>query len=244
MPTTQPKIAYLMNLPIKPLSLHEKVSAVSTDTPMNELKLSGQFTLMDMHQWLSLCVNELPSRPNEEDVTVAYRNTFIGSWLTGRYAKGSAIFKSDSIITISVLKDVISKEATNRKIQMSIGVDVKDETFRLFLELMHPKMSFQHSLTQQVRLVEPLKEVEIQEGECNFLTPELMNVLKHATEIQQQFEMQPARLKFLQDIIITSYKHKWRLRGHQSVEHKLKDLQNLLDNYNLDQIVAFFDEPV
>jgi len=200
--------------------------------------------LMDMHQWLSLCVNELPSRPTEDEITVAYRNTFVGSWLAGRYGKGTAVFRSDSIMTISVLKDFISKEATNRKIQMSIGVDVKDETFGLFLNLIHPKMSFQHSLSQQVRLVEPLREVELQEGNCDFLTSELINVLKHATEIQQQFEMQPARLNFLQDIIITSYKHKWKLRGHQSVDHKEKELQGLLNNYNLEQVIAFFEEPV
>ena len=37
------------------------------------------------------------------------------------YRKGEAIFKSDNISTISILKDVLSKEATKRKINLNIS---------------------------------------------------------------------------------------------------------------------------
>eukprot|EP00913_Durusdinium_trenchii_P016434 g15448.t1 len=112
---------------------------------MNELRLSGPFSV------------------------IAYRSTFVGTQLYGRYSKGSAIFRSDSITTISVLKDIISKEATAKKIQVQMHVDVNEETFGRFLELVHPKLNYQHALTQQVRMVEPLREVQLQEGETNVL---------------------------------------------------------------------------
>merc|ERR1712061_4131 len=136
----------------------------------------------------------------------------------------------------SVLKDVISREATAKKITLAINVDVRDETFPRFLELIHPKLAFQHSLTQQVRMVEPLREVQLQEGQTNFLAPELQMVLNHAGEIQQQFELQPQRLHFLHAIIISAYQHKWRLRGYVSVENRVAQLQKLLENYNFDAI--------
>mmetsp|Transcript_123736 Transcript_123736/g.309285 ORF Transcript_123736/g.309285 Transcript_123736/m.309285 type:complete len:769 (+) Transcript_123736:145-2451(+) len=243
-PQTNPKTAHLVSLAVKPLSLHEKITEVPPDVPMSELRLSGPFTVMDMHQWLLLCVNELPSRPTDDEMTITYRSTFVGSFLVGRYTKGSATFKSDSITTISVLKDLITREATARKISVSINVDVRDETFPRFLELIHPKLAFQHSLTQQVKMVEPLREVQLQEGETKFLAPELQMVLQHAVDIQQQFELQPQRLAFLHNIVVASYRHKWRLRGHQSVDHRVKDLQKLLEAYNVEQITAFFDEPI
>lgn len=229
---------------MKPLSLHEKVSEVPSDVPTSELRLSGAFTVMDVHQWLSLCVNELPSRPTDDEINISYRSTFVGTILIGKYSKGQASFKSDSITTIGVLKDLMTKEATARKINVSINVDVKDETFPRFLELIHPKLAFQHSLTQQVKMVDPLREVQLQEGETRFLAPELQMVLQHAVEIQQQFELQPQRLAFLHNIVVTAYQYKWRLRGHQSVEHRLKDLQKLLEGYSIEQITAFFDEPI
>jgi len=245
LPQTNPKTAHLVSLAVKPLSLHEKVNEPpSGDVPMNELTLKGNFTMANMHQWLGLCVNELPARPTDDEMSICYKSTFVGTILTGKYAKGWATLRSDSITTISVLKDLITREATAKKIQIQINVDVKDETFPRFLELLHPKLAFQHSLTQQVRLVEPLREVQLQEGETKFLAPELQMVLQHASEIQQQFELQPQRLAFLHSIVISLFKHKWRLRGHQSVEHRVKDLQKLLENYSLEQIVAFFDEPL
>jgi len=244
LPQTSPKTAHLVTLSVKPLSLHEKITEAPPDIPMHELRLTGPFTVMDMHQWLTLCVNELPSRPTDDEMVITYKSTFVGTYLHGRYSKGSGSFKSDSITTISVLKDMITKEATSRKINLAINVDVKDEAFPRFLELIHPKLAFQHSLTQQVRMVEPLREVQLQEGDTKFLAPELQMVLEHAANIQQQFELQPQRLNFLHNIVLSAYRHKWRLRGHQSVEPRMKDLQKLLEHYNMDQMVAFFDEPI
>jgi len=93
-------------------------------------------------------------------------------------------------------------------------------------------------------MVEPLREVQLQEPDTQFLSPELQMVLQHAVEIQQQFELQPQRLAFLHNIVLLAYRHKWRLRGHQSVEHRIKHLQSLLDSYSIEQVTAFFDEPI
>jgi len=244
LPQMNPKTAHLVTLAVKPLSLHEKIADMPPDIPMNDLKLTGSFTLMDIHQWLSLCVNELPSRPTDDEIVIVYRSTFVGTILVGKYKKGHALFQSDSITTIGVLKDHITREATARKIRLNINVDVRDETFPRFLELIHPKLTFQHSLTQQVRMVEPLREIQLEETGTKFLTAELQNVLEHATDIQQQFQLQPQRLAFLHSIVISAYKHKWQLRGHQSVDHRVKDLQMLLVNYSHESIVAFFDAPI
>lgn len=243
-PSAMPKTAHMVSLAIKPLSLHEKLTEMPPDIPMNELRLSGPFTVMDMHTWLGLCVNELPSRPTDDEMVITYRSTFVGTVLHGRYSKGTATYRSDSITTISVIKDLISREATARKINVSINVDVKPETFPRFLELMHPRLAFQHQLTTQVRIVEPLREVQLQEGATPFLSPELQKVLEHATEIQQQFELQPQRLAFLHSIVVSAYRHKWRLRGYQSVDHRIKALQKMLEAYNIGQITQFFEEPI
>lgn len=37
------------------------------------------------------------------------------------YRKGEAVFRSDNVSTISILKDVLTKEATKRKISLNIS---------------------------------------------------------------------------------------------------------------------------
>ena len=112
-----------------------------------------------------------------------------------------------------------------------MNVDVKEETFAHFLELVHPKLNYQH-------------EVQLQEGETKFLHPELQSVLDQASDIQQQFELQPQKLAFLHNMVISAYRQKWRLRGYQSVDHRIKDLQKLLESYNLESVSAFFSESI
>merc|ERR1719436_951798 len=51
-PKTNPRTAHLVTLAVKPLSLHEKITEVPPEVPMNDLRLVGPFTVMDMHQWL------------------------------------------------------------------------------------------------------------------------------------------------------------------------------------------------
>ncbi|CAD7927953.1 unnamed protein product [Amoebophrya sp. A120] len=302
LPQAQPKIAHLINLNVKPLSLHEKVADIEEKCAMNELRLSGNFTLMDMHHWMSLCLPDVPARPaNHDSCLYNYKSTFLGTLLQCQYSKGQAKFRSDSITTISVVRDTMSREATARKIQLSIQVDVKEESFPYVLSLIHPKLAFQQALTRQVQFVEPLKEIQLQEtaGEkLDFLDPELQEILAHSDRIQKQFELQPQRLStttfyhdpprdismifrlwstylltlspvpffgqkeklrtnflhkkkklcntgFLHGLIVSLYTHIWRMRGHQGVpSHKLRELQHLLINYQLETLQQFFEEPV
>lgn len=59
-----------------------------------------------------------------------------------------------------------------------------------------------------------------------------------------RFELQPQKLAFLHSMVISAYRHKWRLRGYQSVDHRIKDLQKLLETYNLENVAAFFAESI
>lgn len=92
-PATQPKTAHLISVSIKPLALHEKTPDVSPDIPMNELRLSGPFTVTDMHSWLAQCVNELPSRPTDDEMVICYRSTFVGTQLYGRRGKYETVYE-------------------------------------------------------------------------------------------------------------------------------------------------------
>lgn len=48
------------------------------------------------------------------------------------YRKGEGVFKSDNISTISILKDVLSKEATKRKINLNISYGKKKKKNHFF----------------------------------------------------------------------------------------------------------------
>eukprot|EP00742_Colponemidia_sp_Colp-10_P003875 GILJ01004126.1.p1 GENE.GILJ01004126.1~~GILJ01004126.1.p1 ORF type:complete len:722 (+),score=149.58 GILJ01004126.1:87-2252(+) len=243
-PRLTPKTCQVLHFPIKPLSLHERVHELQGEVPLNELRLSGNFTLGDMHAWVSTCLPNVPPKVQEEEVTLHFKSAFLGTVLVCSYQKGLGVFKSDSISTISIVKEVISKEATSRKIRLDIAFDIKEESVRHFLSVLYPKLEAQHNLTQQFQLIESLKEIKLQEPDISFLSADLLGVLENADEIKKQYELQPRKLSFLHGVITDFYIDRQKFKGHLNVKHKMSSLMALLQNCNLDSLVQFFNESV
>jgi len=72
---------------------------------------------------------------------------------------------------------VLTKEATGRKIQIQISVDVKDVTVGNMLRKIDPLLQYQLSLNNKVKLIDSLKEVKMQETDVSFLAPEYLEIL-------------------------------------------------------------------
>jgi Bardet-Biedl syndrome 7 protein len=107
-----PKTAQSVKLDIKPLSLHHRLHAAEEEEEMksgramNSLRFSGSFTLLQMHEWVCMCLPNCPQRIQEEEVSMCFRNAYVASILTCKYRKGDANFSSDSVSTIAILKEV------------------------------------------------------------------------------------------------------------------------------------------
>lgn len=56
----------VINFCIKPLSLHHRIHEIAPDwlskRPLNSLVLQGNFAMQIAHDWLAMCLPEVPSR--------------------------------------------------------------------------------------------------------------------------------------------------------------------------------------
>ena len=73
-----------------------------------------------------LMQKEVPARLPGDEASFAFRNTFLDTLLLAEYTKGQATFRSDSMTNLAIVKEVVTKEATSRKIQIQITVDARD----------------------------------------------------------------------------------------------------------------------
>ena len=86
------------------------------------LEVEGKFTATDMHNWLSLCLPELPSRPPDaSSVSYTFVSSFIGTTVEVNYATNEAAFRSDNLSSIAILKDTVLKQATKQNIQVALS---------------------------------------------------------------------------------------------------------------------------
>ncbi|KAK2563629.1 Bardet-Biedl syndrome 7 protein [Acropora cervicornis] len=215
-PRIQPKTCQVRQYSIKPLSLHQRTHLFDESKPMNTLKLMGHFSLAEVHSWVCFCLPEVPDR------------------------KGEAIFKSDNISTISILKDVLSKEATKRKINLNISYDLNEDSVVHTLNLIHPKLEYQLLLAKKVQLIEGLKELQMHESDIGFFAPEYQQILDDAENLQAEYKKQPCHLERLYGMITDLYIDKFKFKG-MNVKSKVPILLEVLDNYDLQNLVDFFD---
>nr|KAF6400434.1 Bardet-Biedl syndrome 7 [Rousettus aegyptiacus] len=158
-PRIQPKTCQVRQYLIKPLSLHQRTHCIDHDRPVNTLTLTGQFSFAEVHSWVVFCLPEVPEKPPAgESVTFYFQNTFLDTQLESHCRKGEGVFKSDNISTISILKDVLSKEATKRKINLNISYEINEVSVKHTLKLIHPKLEYQLLLAKKVQLIDALKK--------------------------------------------------------------------------------------
>jgi hypothetical protein len=60
-----------------------------------------------MHTWISNLLDDFPII-SDENLTICYKNLVIGTYLFISYDFNLAVFKSDSVSTITIVKDFIS----------------------------------------------------------------------------------------------------------------------------------------
>ncbi|CAH8542820.1 unnamed protein product [Heterobilharzia americana] len=162
---------------IHPLSLHRLFHHVDDDYGdnnvdrnrlWNTLLLTGRFHISEIHNWLSICLPEVPERPkiitpndncDDQEITEC-----------AQLFHESIYFKthiqSDNISTIAILKDVLTKEATKRKIQLTIKLDIHPNSVELMLRKIDPEVIYLRDLEEKVVLIEPITEMISNKIQC------------------------------------------------------------------------------
>lgn len=107
---------------------------------------------------------------------------------------------------------------------------------------LHPKLEYQLLLAKRVQLIDGLKELETYEnGDTTFLTDEYKEIVDNADLLKEEFKKQPCHLERLYGMITDLYIDRHKFKG-QNVKNKVSQLINILDNYDLNQLLEFFQE--
>lgn len=112
-PRISPKTCQLASFHIKPLSLHTRMQSSVVEgelAEMNSLTITGSFKLVEVHSWVVACLPEVPARLQTESASFAFRNTFLDTLLLADYREGEANFRSDSLTTLAIVKEVVTKQ--------------------------------------------------------------------------------------------------------------------------------------
>ena len=88
-----------------------------------------------------------------------YKSSYVGTFLVFNYQAGVGVFRSESISTISILKDTISLQASIRNAQININLEYNGQSVNKVLELLSPKFAYHQNITQNYQLLIALREL-------------------------------------------------------------------------------------
>jgi len=133
--------------------------------PLSTLTLTGSFSLSDVHSWVSFCLPDVPSKAaTDGGVQCAYfRSSFLSTVLSCDYEKGRAVFRSDSLTAVSILKEVVTREATAKKIAIAVDLDLNTKSAAAALQLLRPELDKHFTLAKRHALLAPLREIATHE---------------------------------------------------------------------------------
>lgn len=80
------------------------------------------------------------------------------------------------------------------------------------------------------------------EEDLTFLSEDYKDILKHQDEIKNSFKIQPRKLNYLWGIIADLYNDRAKIKGLHNIQSKMPALKNILNNYNHEDLVAFFQK--
>ncbi|KYN38351.1 Bardet-Biedl syndrome 7 protein [Trachymyrmex septentrionalis] len=243
----QPKRCRKITVPIHALSLHVRLHEddnITSSGPFNELKLNGQFTIAEMHAWLSLALPDVPERPhiNEGEAVLIYISSFIGTILKCKYKKGSALFLGENISTIIILRDILTKEATKRKLKLDVFCEVAEGSISRVLELILPRLNAAYDLIQKIKILDALEEWELQSNPRENLCSEYQELLEKETEIRSFMAKDTEILNRLHAIITDLYVDWERAKRSRRISGKeaTAKLQDALESKDLATILQIF----
>ncbi|TKR78108.1 hypothetical protein L596_018968 [Steinernema carpocapsae] len=236
---------FMQTYPVKPLSLHERVHNFDESRPLNSLTVTGSFTMGETHGWLNMCLSEIPQRPPTDDVvTFNFASTYNGgTQLQATYGKGRAVYRSDNLSTIAIIKDLISKEATKKQIKINVNIEVNDDSIIHCLKIFHPKMEYLFNLRRKLELAEALKELEANQNDISYLNDELKTILRSYEKVYDEFSRESFRNDKLFGMTTDLFIDKHKMSGRNARERGKALLQYLQSNYSFENLVAFFNEP-
>ena len=109
--------------------------------------MTGDFSLSEVHTWIGLCLPGIPphvggaggGEGEGEGVELFYENCYSGSVLAVKYRKGWVQLASDNLSTLSILKELMSREAIQKKLAININFSYSPTTIPAFLARLRPK---------------------------------------------------------------------------------------------------------
>ncbi|KAL4450486.1 hypothetical protein ABPG74_019384 [Tetrahymena malaccensis] len=235
-----PMNCQVLNVPIKPLSLHVRTNEIpSQEMPMNDLIFTGEFQAKEIHYYVQEMIPDIPVLNHDEEVKYVFKSSLVGSYLVCTYNKGKAVFQSDSVSTIAIVKDFINNQLNQRGTIVNVKWNINDKSIPHMIELLKPLFEDHKSQTIKLKIVPALKELKLQDEEIDFMTPEMKQILQNSDQILKDYGNLPQKIEYLKGIVSDLVFDRATLKELDDPSNKIDTIIQYLEKYDYDRVIKY-----
>ena len=243
-----PKSCQVRNYTIKALSLHKrKYLEARVGDEMNRFVITGQFSLSEAYSWLYFTLPEIPEKlsnpANESRIEFSFQSTLVNTRLQIELTEGRMYFESDSVSTISILKDFLTREATRRSIPIELKLDLKRSTVNAVLTTIYAKLKALIKHRSNAKLKDAIQEIETVDKEvARRMARELEESEDKLAELGLQGDQN--ELDRFYGLITDLFIDYEKLNGNNTsnminiFKPKIEEMVNLIETYTGDEYTA------
>lgn len=216
-----------MTIPIKPLSSHEKSGEYPADAKSNKMTIKGTFDVNQMNNWLYNILPDVSVNVMEKEIYYYYYNRITDSHLKVVVTDGQADFESESLVSIGIIKDIISKLAGETSTSIGVDWSVSEDSIRKILTKIESEYNQFKDIEKKYKLIGPIEEIsQLETEECK-ISENYKNILFNRESITEKYNKMPKDVQQYAQIVKDLGKGYLLLKSIRSTE-KLKSIENEL----------------
>ncbi|XP_039745618.1 Bardet-Biedl syndrome 7 protein homolog isoform X2 [Pararge aegeria] len=237
LPAGAPRVARIIKLHLPTLphySKYESLEVENQNSSWCEVRVSGGFSVAEMTAWLAEAIpGELP-RP-ASNVALARSHTILGTLLICRYQRGLAIFKSDNISTISVLKDVIYNCCVKRNIRADVSCDIPDDYCAISFQNIKDKFKMEYDRNKDIEIKKAIRSLDLNNFSVNDETQHILcnDYVQILKEVDDDAE---TNFEELIETVKNWYLDWCKLSLNRFYNNEITTLQNALKDCQLEDV--------
>ncbi|OZC06563.1 hypothetical protein X798_06444, partial [Onchocerca flexuosa] len=158
------------------------------------------------------------------------------------FSRGSAIFSSDNISTIVIIRDILSKEITKRQMRVDIHYGkfhLNEQSIPHVLQMLHPKLDHRANLTKKLALCRALQELADNVEDLSFLCTNTKEIMDSFDQLHKEMASCDTHFDRLTNIIVNLYIDRERMAGRNG-KSKVDELLRIITNYDYNKLLQFF----
>lgn len=181
---------------------------------------------------------DLSAKVDGDGIEYKYQSSLVKTYLDFEATSKWAKFKSNSISTLSIIKDSLIKQGTLKSKHLNIKRDIQPGSLHSVLAVIGKYFQESNTIKNEYEMLAALREIKDSPGGFDALSENNKNIMYREDDIKNRFEAQPKNLMVLGKVLVSLCEDYANMQGNTNRSGK-STIVELIAKRNFDKELIY-----